>query len=230
MVGKYRARALVCSILLMSATGCASGGSGTSSAGHELIAVDWPGSLPADQSMLDGLPERVDGLDRHRPVDGDVIDTDAFEILKVRYQGTGEDVTLRMVNLRKPGMPPRLALVNLFLSTDRGLRCTPDTYQGSVDAAADEHGGMPGPAEDQIPKKGLAWFSCQIPPPHGGKGPQRYVVGWFKGELVWLVIGSSAEVVQQLISELAGVWPPPWLESPRRLRWPSPSESIGTVG
>jgi hypothetical protein len=200
------ARALVGAFMLAWTMGCALGGFETSSsADQELTAVDWPRSLPDDESMLDGLPEQIGGLERLEPEDGDVAVTDAFEILRVRYEGDGEDATLGMANLREPGQPPRLALVTMFFNiSDLGdaLRCAEGTYRGSLDVAVDEDGEFPGFTEEQIPETGLAWFSCLVPSTHEDL-PSRILTGWFSGELVWMVDGSSPAVVQDLMNELA---------------------------
>jgi hypothetical protein len=56
--------------------------------------------------------------------------------------------------------------------------------------------------EEQIPKTGLPWFSCLVPSANEDQ-PSRPVTGWFSGELVWMLDGSSPAVVQDLMNELA---------------------------
>jgi hypothetical protein len=168
-------------------------------------AVNWPSSLPDDESMLDGLPEQVGSLERLEAEDGDVVVTDAFEMIRLRYEGDGEDATVGMANLREPGQPPRLALVVMFFNiSDLGgtLRCAAGTYRGSLVVTEDEDGEFPGFKEEQIPKTGLPWFSCLVPSAHEDQ-PSRPVTGWFSGELVWMIDGSSPAVVQDLMNELA---------------------------
>jgi len=193
-----------CLVLLVSVQGCDVGSTApdaSTDGDYRIPAVSWPTTFEDLGAIMDAVPRQIGGMLMVEPTDGDLKEGEGFDLIELRYRGADETVSLRMANLREPGMPPRLALVNFFFSRGEGNRCADGTYLGSLEVTEDPEGDYPGFKEEQLPQEGLPWFSCQRQ--EGGSQPSSYVAGWFNGEVVWFVNGSSRAAVQQFIDELA---------------------------
>jgi len=173
-----------------------------------VTAVAWPESFADIDAILEDVPSHVGAMTMLEPEDRDLFEAAGFDLVRIEYKGGADSASLNMTNLREPGMAPRLAIGGLFLMVDRdeSLRCVEGSYAGSIDVADDGEGGYPGPREADLPDEGLAWFDCDVERTEGDRRPAGHVVGWFRGEVVCVVRGSSPAVLEQVVDELAAAW------------------------
>jgi len=175
-----------------------------------ILSTTWPRTLEGIDAMRNALPRKVGDARRREARHDDEIVTDGFDILRARYTGPSDRAGVEMTNLREPGMAPRLALVTLFTTglSDLGKnpRCLKRSYVGSLQPHEGESGILPGFTDEAVPHTGLPWFACRVAL-EGGHAPRGYfAAGWYSGEVVCVVYGSSRTALRELVRDLAAAW------------------------